>query len=119
MSSSNITIVEGTTKFINVDVLNGDGSRMNLEGFTAFLSIACDNTLVIRRECEIADNVVSTKILPEDTIDRVNHNMKYEIRIIGDEAKTVLAIQTGKIKVTDSIDPIIIEDSEEINRPCN
>lgn len=107
--SANITIIEATTRYINVDVLNGDETRMDISGYKAYLSIVCDNTLIVRRPCEIVDNVVSTKLLPKDTIGRVGHSMEYEIRIIDDETNTVLAIQSGKIKVNKSIDPIIIE----------
>lgn len=113
-----ISIVEATTKYINVDVLNGDGSRMDLTGYKAFLSIVCDGALVVRRQCEIVDNVVSTRLLPKDTLGRAGHTMKYEVRIIDDETETVLAIKAGKIKITESIDPIVVEATEEVEGQC-
>lgn len=114
MNADVISLIEGTTRFINVDVLYSDKSRMDLTGYKAYLSIVCDDTLIVRRECNIIDNVVSTKIEPRDTLGRVGYNMKYEVRVIDDESNMVLAIKSGKIKVIQSIDPIITENPELI-----
>ena len=118
MSTDVISLIEGTTRFINVDVLNGDKSRMDLTGYKAYLSIVCDDTLIVRRECDIIDNVVLTKLEPKDTLNKVGHNMKYEIRVIDNETNMVLAIKSGKIKVIASIDPIITENPELIEGDC-
>lgn len=119
MNFDTITMIEATTRYINVDVFNGDRSRMDLEGFVAFLSIQCDGSLTVRRQCEIADNIVSVKLKPQDTLGKYGHDMQYEIRIVDNETNTALAIKTGKIKVNKSIDPVLNEEAEKIEKDCN
>lgn len=115
MSLSGISIIEATSRDINVDVLSSDGNKMNLTGYKAFISLVCDGVLITRRKCEIYDNVVFTRILPKDTLNRAGHDMKYEIRVIDDETGVVLAIQSGKIKVSASIDPVVTENPDLID----
>ena len=109
MKAENILVIEGTTKFINIDVLNTDKSRMNLSGCKAYISILCDNVLIKRRECEIKNDIVHVVINPKDTVGKANTSMQYEVRIVDDETNTVLAIKKGEIEVIKSIDPIISE----------
>lgn len=116
MSAKSITIIEGTTKYLNIDVLNVNGSKMNLSGFKAYLSIVCDNVLIKRRECEIKNDVVYVVINPKDTIGKANASMRYEVRIVDDDTDTVLAIKYGEIVVKKSIDPIIKEEVKLIDR---
>lgn len=116
MSTDIISIIEATTRYINVDVLNKDRTRMDISTYKAFLSLVCDNNLFVRRECTILDNVVSTKLEPKDTLGKAGKILEYEIRIIDDETNTVLAIKYGKIKVIKSIDPIITENPELIEK---
>ena len=109
MKAENILVIEGTTKYINIDVLNTDKSRMNLSGCKAYISILCDNVLIKRRECEIKNDIVHVVINPKDTVGKANTSMQYEVRIVDDETNTVLAIKKGEIEVIKSIDPIISE----------
>ena len=109
MNVKNITIIEGTTKYLNIDVLNVNGNRMDLTGFKAFMSIKCNDIIITRRECEIKNNIVYVEFEPKDTLGKYNSSLQYEVRIVDDETNTVLAIKKGEIKVIKSIDPIISE----------
>ena len=115
MSLSTISMVEATSRDINVNVLSSDGSKMDLTAYHAFISLVCDGVLVTRRQCEIYDNVVFVRLLPKDTLNRAGHNFKYEIRVIDDETGVVLAVKSGKIKVSASIDPVTIENPDLVD----
>ena len=109
MNTQNIVIIEGTSKFLNIDVLNENKSKMNLAGFTALISVKCDDIIITRRECEIKNDIVHVVINPKDTVGKANTSMQYEVRIVDDDTNTVLAIKYGEIVVKKSIDPIISE----------
>ena len=109
MNTQNIVIIEGTSKFLNIDVLNENKSKMNLAGFKAFISVKCDDIIITRRECEIKNNIVYVEFEPKDTLGKYNSSLQYEVRIVDDETNTVLAIKKGEIEVIKSIDPIISE----------
>ena len=115
MSLSAISIIEATSRDINVDVLSSDGSKMNLTGYKSFISLVCDGKLVTRRECTIYNNTIFTRIFPKDTLNRAGHDMRYEIRVVDEENGVVLAVQSGKIKISASIDAIITENPDLID----
>lgn len=103
-----ISIPEGTTRYIVVYVKNQQGNADDLSGYDAYMYlIGTDKT---EKTCMISGNEISVNIEPQDTIGQ--QHIKYEIRIY--KENEVYEIARGTIHVEQSIHPL--RDSETMNK---
>lgn len=103
-----IDIPEGTTRYVNIDCYNPNGTVFDLDGYTIAVSILFDDGTLIEKESEIYENTISFTIEPEDTIDKKSGG--YEVRIY--KEKTIYQVIKGDIGIHSSIRPFLYSKEE-------
>jgi hypothetical protein len=102
-TSGYIDMDEGTTRYINVDCQNPDGTIFNLSGFDVTVLLLLDGAEEISKEYTITDNTVSFRVDPEDTIG--HKSAKYEIRIY--KNTEIFNVIKGDMRIHSSIRPFL------------
>ena len=98
-----IDIPEGTTRYVNIDCYNQNGTIFDLSGYSISVKIMFDDGTLIEKESEIYDNTISFVIAPEDTVDKRSGG--YEVRIYKD--KEIYQVIKGDIGIQSSIRPFL------------
>ena len=102
-----LDIPEGTTRYINIDCYNPNGTVFDLEGYTVAVRILFDGN-IIEKVASILDNTISFTIDPEDTIDKKSG--EYEVRIYKND--DIYQVIKGDIGIRSSIRPFLYANEE-------
>ena len=111
MNVKDFNIVEGTTHYINIDCFHEESKEMfYLKGYQAkFYLCEKGKDTVKEKDVFIADNTISVKIEPGETIGVKSYD--YECRIY--KERDIFHVVTGTIKILKprvSVDCLIKED---------
>lgn len=102
-----IDIPEGTTRHVNIDTLNPNGTIFDLSGYTIKVFIKFEGDL-LEKQATVYDNTISFVINPEDTIGRKSGG--YEVRIL--KENKIYQVIKGDIGVRSSIRPFLYANEE-------
>ena len=103
-----IDMPDGTTRYVNIDCYNPNGTVFDLSGYSISVKILFNDGTLIEKESEILDNTISFVIDPEDTIDK--KSVGYEVRIYKNE--TIYQVIKGDIGIQSSIRPFLYANEE-------
>lgn len=107
-NGTRIDIPEGTTRYVNIDCYNTNGTVFDLTGYDISVKILFSDGTLIEKESEILDNTISFVIDPEDTIGKKSG--EYEVRIYKDDM--IYQVIKGDIGVRSSIRPFLYANEE-------
>ena len=97
MNVVDFEVVEGTTHYINIDCIDENTKeRFYLDGYEVVFWLGNENNAhVIKKDISVADNTVTVKLKPEETIGK---NLTYECRIFASNGD-IFHVITGRIKI--------------------